>query len=244
MILRRVIAHLRKQEWTAIAIDFLIVVIGVFVASQVTDWNTARADRNREQVLIERLVGDFEAIESRLGASVAVFDDSLAAIDTVHQSLVRADAPDGVEETAAFGEALRDVMVSRVPAWRSATFVEMQSSGDLNLLRSSALKSALIQYDQQSRVAEMGWQLLIDRSLMYSAPIYDHVRFSPRADLVDGNESFEVSSFDFQGMRADPRVLPALSVQTMVQSNNRALQRQQLQRASMVLAALRVELAD
>ena len=28
MILRRVIAHFRKQEWAAIAIDFLIVVFG------------------------------------------------------------------------------------------------------------------------------------------------------------------------------------------------------------------------
>ena len=31
MILRRVIAHFRKQEWTAIALDFIIVVLGVFV---------------------------------------------------------------------------------------------------------------------------------------------------------------------------------------------------------------------
>ena len=29
MILRRVIQHVRKQEWTALAIDFVIVVIGV-----------------------------------------------------------------------------------------------------------------------------------------------------------------------------------------------------------------------
>lgn len=43
MFLRRVIAHLRKQEWTAVWIDFLIVVIGVFVASLVTDWNVSRA---------------------------------------------------------------------------------------------------------------------------------------------------------------------------------------------------------
>ena len=31
MILRRIIAHFRKQEWTAIALDFVIVVVGVFV---------------------------------------------------------------------------------------------------------------------------------------------------------------------------------------------------------------------
>lgn len=45
MILRRVIAHVRKQEWTAIWIDLIIVVVGVFIGIQVANWNEARADR-------------------------------------------------------------------------------------------------------------------------------------------------------------------------------------------------------
>ena len=40
MLLRRVIRHVRKQEWTAVGIDFLIVVIGVLLAMQVSNWNT------------------------------------------------------------------------------------------------------------------------------------------------------------------------------------------------------------
>lgn len=37
MIFRRVIAHFRKREWTANALDFLIVVL----AFQITEWNKA-----------------------------------------------------------------------------------------------------------------------------------------------------------------------------------------------------------
>ena len=48
MILRRVIAHFRKQEWTAIAIDFGIVVLGVFVANQVTVLNQQPLERRAE----------------------------------------------------------------------------------------------------------------------------------------------------------------------------------------------------
>ena len=36
MILRRVIEHVKQQEWTAVFLDFLIVVIGVFVGLQAT----------------------------------------------------------------------------------------------------------------------------------------------------------------------------------------------------------------
>jgi len=45
MILRRIIAHFRKQEWTAIFIDFVIVVLGVVVSLQVNTSNKARKDR-------------------------------------------------------------------------------------------------------------------------------------------------------------------------------------------------------
>lgn len=39
MILRRVIEHVRDQNWAAIGIDFCIVVIGVFFGIQVASWN-------------------------------------------------------------------------------------------------------------------------------------------------------------------------------------------------------------
>jgi len=61
MILRRVIGHFRRQEWTAIAIDFVIVVVGVFVGLQVNNWNEARAERMREAAHLAGLAQDIRA---------------------------------------------------------------------------------------------------------------------------------------------------------------------------------------
>ncbi len=61
MLLRRVIEHVRKQEWTAIAIDFVIVVVGVFVGIQAANWNEMRADEARAQGYLERIHNDLEA---------------------------------------------------------------------------------------------------------------------------------------------------------------------------------------
>jgi hypothetical protein len=44
MILRRIIGHFRQQEWTAIAIDFVIVVLGVVIGIQVSHWNDDSAN--------------------------------------------------------------------------------------------------------------------------------------------------------------------------------------------------------
>ncbi|MFN3397925.1 MAG: hypothetical protein ACK4ZS_05245, partial [Sulfurimicrobium sp.] len=58
MILRRITEHVKTQNWFAVAIDFLIVVIGVFVASQVTNWNAARGERAAEIGYLAALEGD------------------------------------------------------------------------------------------------------------------------------------------------------------------------------------------
>ena len=65
MILRRVIAHFRKQEWTAIAIDLVIVVVGVFIGLQVANWNAARQARADERVFIQRLHDDVVQAEAK-----------------------------------------------------------------------------------------------------------------------------------------------------------------------------------
>jgi hypothetical protein len=87
MILRRVIAHFRKQEWTAIAIDFVIVVVGVFVGLQVNNWNEARAFRERETELLIALRRELEtsvvATAQKADAIQQVADAGLRSLDFI-----------------------------------------------------------------------------------------------------------------------------------------------------------------
>ena len=46
MILARVIEHVKAQNWTAVALDFFIVVMGVFIGIQVSNWNRFARGRN------------------------------------------------------------------------------------------------------------------------------------------------------------------------------------------------------
>jgi hypothetical protein len=87
MILRRVIDHFRKQEWTAIGLDFLIVVLGVLMGIQVSNWNQLRADRMRVDIYLQRLKADFEQIENRLDGDIAEFDAALASIEFLRSEI-------------------------------------------------------------------------------------------------------------------------------------------------------------
>jgi hypothetical protein len=55
MILRRISENLRSQNWFAVAVEFVIVVVGVFMGLQVQDWNEARKERIEEHALLSRL---------------------------------------------------------------------------------------------------------------------------------------------------------------------------------------------
>lgn len=58
MLLRRVTQHIKSQNWFAVFIDFLIVVVGVFIGIQVSNWNAERVDRKTEQGILFRLSED------------------------------------------------------------------------------------------------------------------------------------------------------------------------------------------
>jgi hypothetical protein len=73
MILRRVIKHFRHQEWTAIFLDFLIVVVGVFVGLQVSNWNDARLREQTAQTYIERLREDLAANQEDISQRLSYF---------------------------------------------------------------------------------------------------------------------------------------------------------------------------
>ena len=50
MLLRSLTKHVKDQNWFAVALDFFIVVVGILLAFQITNWNERReANANLER---------------------------------------------------------------------------------------------------------------------------------------------------------------------------------------------------
>jgi len=60
MFLRRIIENLRSQNWTAIGIEFLIVVVGVFLGTQVSNWNQQRLETRETERLLVQLIPELQ----------------------------------------------------------------------------------------------------------------------------------------------------------------------------------------
>lgn len=55
MILRRLSENLRVQNWTNVAIELAIVIVGVFIGIQAANWNQERLERRETGQLLEQV---------------------------------------------------------------------------------------------------------------------------------------------------------------------------------------------
>ncbi|TDR22348.1 hypothetical protein [Marinicella litoralis] len=61
MLLRSITKHVTEQNWFAVFIDFLIVVVGVFIGIQVANWNETRQQQSLTAHYLQRITDDLEA---------------------------------------------------------------------------------------------------------------------------------------------------------------------------------------
>lgn len=91
MILRSLMRHVRGQNWFAVFLDFLIVVVGVFIGIQVANWNEARQQRVRETALLGELRQ--EALQNA-GAARSVGEALLVGAASARRILAMSDDAD------------------------------------------------------------------------------------------------------------------------------------------------------
>lgn len=141
MLLRRVIEHVKAQNWTAVALDFVIVVVGVFMGIQVANWNDARADRIEERRILERL---HEQLVNAETVQVAVADytgESLAALSSAREILF--GLSDRKTLTPLECEAIGSSYVAATSGPNVPMLEELAATGGLALIKDEAVVNAV-----------------------------------------------------------------------------------------------------
>lgn len=141
MILRRVIQHVKKQEWTAIGIDFLIVVLGVFVGIQVSNWNAEREINKKSAVFTERLKSDLRG--EAWGYEYLIFynRDILANAESVLSVMAgEFEMSDEQFVISAYRASQYKYNVRQ-----RATYDEMISTGSIDLIADQTLRKTAVE---------------------------------------------------------------------------------------------------
>lgn len=69
MLLRSVIDHVKAQNWFAVGLDFVIVVVGVFIGLQFGNWNQTRQQNQLYSEAFDRVIVEVQANLERLESS-------------------------------------------------------------------------------------------------------------------------------------------------------------------------------
>jgi len=234
MILKRLTTAVREQNWTAVIIEFVIVLSGVVIGFQITAWNETRQDADREALIIARLHADFIAIESDVATVIADLNRRSEAAGGF-LTLIRDDAVDANSE--AFQLGLANTIGTPVPAGRSATYVDLLESGDMRLIRSEELRRALIEFDEQVRRHEMAYETLATLVIDNTGVLLDYQSLLRAVGSEPG-----IYAEAIEATRRSPELITSAQMMQNVSQVNLAWHRGRQTTTEAVLAALQGEL--
>ena len=186
MILRRLAQHVRDQNWTAVAIDLVIVVLGVFIGIQVSNWNAERVERTREVSYLVALKNDFGVIISELESDIARYE-TIAGAMTMLLEQSRMAAPDASLDSLN-GAAKLLVRMEGTPIV-SDTYANLTGSGDLAIIENQEVKNAMASFFGKADVVKL-------------------VSNTHEMQLVGVFQPYIIDHLDYVGMFRDDRGLP------------------------------------
>jgi hypothetical protein len=252
MILRRITANFRRQDWTAVAVELVIVVLGVFIGLQAQEWATAHAEQQRANVLLQQLRGDLgsERIDLK-----TYMDYQQVTADYARTAIKGLESPGSVDPATWIASAYQASQILTTQSTR-ATFDEMKSTGAIDLIRNARLRAMLISYysydwSQASTMkAEAPYRELVRSILPYAIQKAIKASCGDRVEII-GNRLLtrlpktchidapaETIERAAESLRATPGLLPALTYQlSLTETNIDTIPAVQQQLADVIAAA-------
>ena len=140
MLLRRVTEHVQQQNWTAVVIDFVIVVVGVVIGIQVANLNEMRIENQQSARFTERLIDDLRLEAWSFVFAREYYSDVLAGAERTVSALEGAAE---LSDEELLINAYRATQYKSPPAAR-ATYDELISTGAMDLIRDESLRNLAV----------------------------------------------------------------------------------------------------
>ena len=147
MILRRIANAFRRQDWFTVALEVVIVMIGIFLGLQVNAWNQSRVDRAEEAAFLEALYQDVLVLEKNSNRLIEARIEALNTIESASNVLfgkvewrdLTDDECDAIATSHSPG-----IIATSLPSWTA-----LRDAGRTNILRNAELRRSLATLTQR-----------------------------------------------------------------------------------------------
>ena len=142
MLVRKLSAAIRRQDWFQVLVEILIVVVGILIALQVDNWNDDRKARVQAEVWRQQIIADLNQNIRDLEGRLKYSQQALAFGEAALAGIEAADAPTG---DAVWDTVLGAFQAGQIWPYRltGPSYREVQSAGGLGLIGSERAQAAL-----------------------------------------------------------------------------------------------------
>ena len=139
--MRRIAQRLREHDWLAAGIELVIVIAGILIALQVSNWNQDRQDARRAGEYLRRIDVDLQTDMDKNRARARFMSE----VDRYGRQAL-ANAEDGtLVDGSPWKTVLAYFQASQFYPYshEDSAFIEMRDAGDLGLIHDTGLRARL-----------------------------------------------------------------------------------------------------
>ena len=168
--------------------EIVLVVIGILIALQVNNWNIERIDRKSELKFLKNIQLDLEKDLSSLSFLINFRKDRIKGDSKLIQQINGAPIEDITEVTK---NVVNTIMEQRFSP-NNNTYVELSSSGNLNLISNDSIKSLLLELEALYKLNNFGIDHeAFDYREYISKPLAKHVNLEQLTPVYLNEKTIE-----------------------------------------------------
>ncbi|MEE2525942.1 hypothetical protein V0U79_06155 [Hyphobacterium sp. HN65] len=198
MILSRIATALRQQNWAAVAIEFVIVIAGVVIGFQITEWRGEQANRENELTYLVRLHEDMVQSTCALQRNANVSSGWHTRARRTLDALLAND-PEAIDDTGF--ELIASTRI-RTSSLSRATLNELVNGGQMNLISDNELRARIAEAEARFNSLDELIQVLVDAQDSFVRDVQLRLRPVP-------GEVYTIT-YDFDALANDETFINAL----------------------------------
>lgn len=212
MILRKLAAAIRRQDWFTVVLEVVIVVVGIFIGLQVDDWNEQRKESLKQEELLVDLSGGLRSDLQELDGTIALqarryaafsllldkaigWEDRPYRYDAAGQRIARALPP--VDKSMPADEAMTVIQQFRTFDPSRHAYDGMVAVGDILLLEDEELVRALQAHyllvesinEVEDIIYMLTWEKIRDQLMNNGVGLNPRLTWDEAVSIVRGDEA-------------------------------------------------------
>ena len=190
MLLRSVTKHVKNQNWLAVGIDLVIVVVGVFIGIQVANWNEVQNNRAGLTASLERLDKEVSQNIDMIEEVLISFEEGRGDLDQGRKALN--DCAFSPDAEAALERLLFDLVDDVQPNFVTVALNQLASQNRYQDLLSPQFQEDFGRY--AARLMEEHEQLTSHYKNMWS----HHINFHPDVTAFFAGDTDDYDGWEFK----------------------------------------------